>query len=78
MRNHLVSKGVHCYNNKNNVVYCGGGYVGIHSVDEGEIEISLPNKYRVKALLGTSFQEQEIDIISLYMKKHDTVLFELI
>ncbi len=78
LRDFLVSKGVHCYNAKNNVVYCGGGYMGVHTVDEGEVEIRLPEKYRVKALLGAELQEQEADIISLYMKKHDTALFELI
>jgi len=78
LRNFLVSKGVHCYNAENNVVYCGGGYIGIHAAKEGELDIVLPQKYRVKALLGASLQEKETDIISLRMKKHDTALLELI
>ncbi len=78
LREFLVSKGVHCYNSDNNVVYCGGGYVGIHTSREGEVEIKLPEKYKVKSLLGTNLEEWETDVISLYMKKHDTALFELI
>ncbi len=78
LRDFLVSKGVHCYNSENNVVYCGSGYIGIHTSDEGNVEIRLPEKYGVKALLGTNLQEQKTDVISLYMKKHDTALFELI
>ncbi len=77
LREFLVSKGVHCYNSKNNVIYCGNGFIGIHTSAEGEVEIKLPEKYKVKALLGTSFEEKSTDVISLYMKKHDTALFEL-
>ncbi len=78
LREFLVSKGVHCYNSKNNVIYCGNGFIGIHTSAEGEVEIKLPEKYKVKALLGTSIEEQNTDVISLYMKKHDTALFELL
>ena len=77
LREFLVSKGAHCYNSENNVVYCGNGFIGIHTSAEGNIEIKLPEKYNVKALLGISFEEQSTDVISLYMKKHDTALFEL-
>ncbi len=78
LREFLVSKGIHCYNSKNNVIYCGNGFIGIHTSAEGEVEIKLPEKYKVKALLGTSIEEQSTDVISLYMKKHDTALFELL
>ena len=77
LREFLMSKGLHCYNTANNVVYCGGGYIGIHTANEGKVEIRLPEKYRVKALFDTSFREQDTDVISLDMKKHDTALFEL-
>ena len=77
LREFLASKGAHCYNSENNVVYCGNGFIGIHTSAEGNIEIKLPEKYNVKALLGISFEEQSTDVISLYMKKHDTALFEL-
>ncbi|MBR4287385.1 MAG: hypothetical protein IKT55_06755 [Clostridia bacterium] len=78
LREYLVSNGVHCYNDGNNVVYCGGGYVGIHTKNAGQVEIKLPRKYRVKPLLGIKLDEQETDVISLYMNKHETALFELI
>ena len=78
LREFLVSNGVHCYNGDNNVIYCGGGYIGIHTSEEGDVEIKLPKKYKVKSLFGTSLEEQETDVISLYMNKHETALFELI
>ena len=78
LRNFLVSKGVHCYNDGNNVVYCGGGYMGVHTSCAGELSIKLPQKYKVRSLLGIKIEEQETDVISLCMNKHDTALFELI
>lgn len=78
LREFLVSNGVHCYNEDNNVVYCGGGYVGIHTSYEGKVEIKLPEKYKVRSLLGTYLAEQKNNVISLYMNKHDTALFELV
>ena len=78
LREFLVSKGVHCYNGGNNVIYCGGGYIGVHASEDGQVEIKLPEKYRVKSLLGTSLEEQKTKVISLYMNKHDTALFELV
>ncbi len=78
LREYLVTNGVHCYNGDNNVIYCGGGYIGIHTSHEGRVEIKLPEKYKVKSLLGTNLEEQGTSVISLYMNKHDTALFELI
>lgn len=78
LREILVSSGVHCYNNNNNVVYVGGGYLAVHSASDGEININLPGKYKVKSLLGIAVPECETDNLSLNMKKHDTVVFELI
>ena len=77
LRDFLVCNGVHCYNNEGNVVYCGNGFIGIHAINDGDVKISLPGKYNVRQLLGTGFSYSTTDIISLYMKKHDTVLFEL-
>ncbi len=77
LRDFLVSSGVHCYNDENCVVYAGGGYLGIHSVIDGEISINLPKKYRVKSLLGVALPELETDKIIINMKKHDTAVFEL-
>ncbi len=76
LREYLASNGVHCYNDGNNVIYCGGGYVGIHTAQKGLVEIKLPQKYKVKSVLGAELQKQETDVISLYMNKHDTALFE--
>ena len=77
LRDYLVSVGVHCYNGDGNVIYCGEGFLGIHTVNDGEVKISLPAKYTVKALLGADLTEDETDVISLKMRKHDTAVFEL-
>ena len=45
LREILISNGVHCYNENNNVIYCGNGFLGIHTVNDGEVKISLPKKY---------------------------------
>ena len=78
LREYLVSNGIHCYNSDNNVICCGGGYIGIHTSRKGQVEIKLPEKYKVKVLFGADIEEQETDVISLYMNKHETALFELI
>lgn len=77
LRDFLMSEGVHCYNSDGCVVYVGGGYIGIHSVIDGEISINLPKKYTVKPLLGATMPECETDKLSLDMKKYDTAVFEL-
>ena len=77
LRDILISAGVHCYNDKGNVIYCGNGYIGIHTIDDGMVKIDLPEKYKVRQILGSGFSECETDSISLDMKKYDTVLFEL-
>lgn len=78
LRFFLISNGIYCYNPDGNVIYCGGGYVGVHSVTDGIVNVSLPKKYKVRQILGSDFEECETESISLDMKKHDTVLFELI
>ncbi len=77
LRETLISNGVHCYNENDNVIYCGNGSLGIHTVNDGEAKISLPQKYKIKSLFGAAFPECETDTIILNMQKHDTVIFEL-
>lgn len=77
LRDFLVDSGVHCYNSDGCVVYCDGGFLGIHSIRDGEISIDLPKKYTVKPLLGATVPECETDKLLLDMKKYDTVIFEL-
>ena len=77
LREILISNSVHCYNTQDNVIYCGNGFLGVHTVNDGEVKISLPQKYKAKALFGTTFHECETDTIILNMKKHDTTIFEL-
>ena len=78
LRDFLALSGVHCYNADGCVVYCGGGYLAIHSVIDGNVKVTLPGKYKVRPLLGAEFTETETDVIELEMKKYDTAVFELI
>lgn len=77
LRDFLVDNGIHCYNADGNVLYCGSGYLGIHSVIDGEIIINLPKKYIVKPLLGSTNFECKTDNLLINMKKYDTAIFEL-
>ena len=77
LRDILVKSGIHCYNIDNNVIYRGNGVLGIHTQNNGETRISLPQKYRIKPLLGTDVPEQVTDTISLNLPKHSTILFEI-
>ena len=77
LRDFLVSSGVHCYNADGNVIYCGEGFFAVHSVNGGKVKISLPQKYKIKPLLGADVDECETDTLTLNMKKFDTAVFEL-
>ncbi len=77
LREFLVLSEVHCYNADGHVVYCGGGYVGVHAAKEGNIKITLPEKYNVRLLFGAGLSECETDSFSVNMKKYDTLIFEL-
>ncbi len=77
LREILISNGVHCYNAQDNVIYCGNGFLGIHTINGGEVKIALPKKYKIKSLFGTGLPDCETDIITLNMQKHDTYIFEL-
>ncbi len=77
LRNILVSMGIHCYNRDNNVVYCSNGFLGIHTTVNGETEIALPRKYKIKPIFGNNISQTDSDLITLNIPKHGTVLFEL-
>ncbi len=77
LRDFLVSSRVHCYNSDGCVVYVGDGFIGIHSITDGNTCINLPKKYRIKPLLGATVPECETDKITLNMGKYGTAVFEL-
>ncbi len=78
LRGFLVKNGVHCYNNDGNVIYCCNGFLGIHTIDDGEIKISLPTEFTLKPLLDNNLKECKTDTLLIDMNKYDTVIFELI
>ncbi len=77
LRDFLVSSGIHCYNSDGNVIYCGEGFLAVHSVNGGEVKITLPQKYKIKPLLGTDIAECETNTLTLNMKRYETAVFEL-
>ena len=78
LRDFLVSSGIHCYNSNGNVIYCGEGFLAVHSVNGGEVKITLPQRYKIKPLLGADIDECETDTLTLNMQKFDTAVFELV
>ena len=78
LRDFLVSCGVHCYNADGCVVYCGEGFLAVHSVADGEVKVTLPKKYTVRPLFGTESEECETDSFAVDMNKYETAVFELI
>lgn len=74
----LLQNGVHCYSNRGDVVYCGNGFLSVHSVKDGELTINLPSEYTVKQIFGDGFTQCKTNKIILNMQKHHTVIFELI
>ena len=77
LRDWLTANGIHCFNPHGNTIYCGNGYVGIHTSAEGETEIRLPEKFRIKPLLSDSDDTYISDRIIINAKKFDTFVFEL-
>ena len=77
LREILISNGIHCYNEQDNVIYCGNGFLGIHTINDGEVKITLPKKHKIKSLFGTDLPDCETDAITFSMKKHDTAIFEI-
>lgn len=78
LRSLLLQNGVHCYSNRGDVVYCGNGFLSVHSVKDGKLTINLPSEYTVKQIFGDGFTQCKTNKIILNMQKHHTVIFELI
>lgn len=72
----LIESGIHCYCEENCVVYCGNGFLGVHTVSNGVIKIRLPEKHKIKRLIDDIY-EIESDTVVFEAPKHSTVLFEL-
>lgn len=78
IRDALISFGIHCYNSEKNVIYCGNGYIAIHCVSDGETQIKLPCKLKIKPLTYADKSVMETDTLRLNIKKHHTEIFEII
>ena len=77
LREILVSKGVHCYNNDGNVIYCGNDFLGVHAKNSGKVKITLPESYKIKSLTSTTNIDIDSNEIILNMTEYETCLFQL-
>lgn len=77
LRDFLLKHKIHCYNDEGCVIYCGGGFLGVHSISDRTVKISLPHKYKIRPLFADGLTESETDTLHLNMKKHDTFIWEL-
>jgi beta-galactosidase len=77
LRERLVSNGVHCYNKDGNVIYCGNGFLAVHTKNDGEVKITLPETCNIKLLQNSVNIDVESNEIILNMAKHETCLFQL-
>lgn len=76
LRCFLVDSGIHCYNHDGCVVYNSNGILGIHTVCEGKVKISLPEKSKLQSLYDDKIYDS--DSIVFPAEKHHTYLFEYI
>ncbi len=76
LRQFLISSGVHCYNSGGNVIYCSGGYLGIHLAVNKDTKILLPGRYRVRELSDNN-ESFVTDCIDIKGEMHGTRMFEL-
>ncbi len=77
IRDFLISCNIHCYIDNGSVLYCGNGFLGIHTVYDGETKIKLPKKYKIRPLFDNKENESETDVITFTAPKHTTKFYEL-
>lgn len=68
---------IHFYNDENDVVYLGNGYVGLHSENAGKKKIKLPKKCTVSPVFGATVTLKETEVIEFDLKENSTALFLL-
>ncbi len=78
LRDLLIDSGVHCYNADGAVFYCGTGFIGIHTVADGETKITLPRSHKIRPLFENEESEFETDTIIVDLPKHSTKIYEIL
>ena len=61
----------------NDVVYVGGGYLGIHAKTGGEKTVRLPHTYHIKTVLGATLIDTVSDTLTLALSEFETVLLSI-
>ena len=77
IRHFLSECGVHLYTDSPDVIYSGGGYLGLHSSSGGKKTVKLPKKLTVTPIFGANIEAQETDIIHFELGDCGTALFRV-
>jgi beta-galactosidase len=72
------SAGAWIFCESDDVIYCGNGFLGVHTVCEGETKVVLPHKMKIRPFGTTQEGETEAEFITFTAPKHTTKLFELL
>ena len=73
----LKESGVHLYTEKNDVIYLGNGYIGLHSAVGETKTITLPSAYQVSVIFGADLPPQITDTIRFDLPENATALFSV-
>ena len=73
----IEASGVHVYTDSRDVVYVGGGYLGLHAASGGKKQIKLPCATKIKVIFGADLPEQTTDTLTFDLAEHETALFKL-
>jgi beta-galactosidase len=77
IRDFIEKSGVNLYAPCGEVVYAGGGYLGLHSATGGKKTLSLPKRMGVSTVFGTKYDECVTDSITFELEENGTALFKL-
>lgn len=71
------SAGVHTYIDTDDVIYVGGGYLGIHAKTGGEKTVRLPRSCHIKTVLGATRIDTVSNTLTLTLGEFETALFSI-
>ena len=69
--------GAHFYTDEEDVVYLGGGYIGLHSDRGGKKVLRLPSTRRITSVFGADIGVTESELIEFEQKDNATALFSI-
>ena len=69
--------GVHLYNEENNVVYVGNGFLALHSLKAGKKALKLTRPLSVTPVFGAESPRQDGDTVTFTVSENGTALFKI-